>query len=218
MKQKMYTFLAILAIAFTSTMTANAQCQANYTIWQDTSFMAAPHTYNGSNTSIGGFMAGIDTVNYTYTWTWGDGSSSVGPFPSHTYAVTGNYTICIIMNSINPAGGCNDTTCLAQTINKNRAMATVNILNPFATPTSTQNVSTLSNEVYPNPANDKLYFIGLAATSHAVAVFSVDGKLQFNTTINGNDALNISGLSNGTYFVQVQAPQQARKVFTFSKK
>jgi hypothetical protein len=63
-----------------------------------------------------------------------------------------------------------------------------------------------------------LYFIGLAATSHAVAVFSVDGKLQFNTTINGNDALNISGLSNGTYFVQVQAPQQARKVFTFSKK
>jgi hypothetical protein len=119
------------------------------------------------------------------------------------------------MNSINPAGGCNDTTCLAQTINKNRAMATVNILNPFATPTSTQNVSTLSNEVYPNPANDKLYFTGLAATSHAVAVFSVDGKLQFNTTINGNDALNISGLSNGYLFCTSTSSTTSSKSFHF---
>jgi PKD repeat protein len=217
MKQKIYIFMAVLAIALSNSFNSNAQCQSGYTLWQDTSLLAPPHTYNGNNTCISAFMAGVDTINYTYTWTWGDGTSSVGAFPTHTYAVTGNYTICLIMQSTNPAGGCNDTTCILQTINKNRAMATVNILNPFSGPTSIQYLTPISNTIYPNPANDKLFIIGGGSSTNLISVFSVDGKLQFKTELANNLPLNISSLSSGMYFIQVQSPNQTRKVYSFSK-
>jgi len=46
----------------------------------------------------------------TYKWNFGDGSSSMLENPSHSYASTGTYTVCLHEND--SAGNCSDSTCM----------------------------------------------------------------------------------------------------------
>ncbi|MDX1651446.1 MAG: PKD domain-containing protein [Brumimicrobium sp.] len=52
--------------------------------------------------------------NYDYYWSFGDGNSSTDPFPYHTYASPGIYTVCLtVIDNIN---NCGDTLCQNITI------------------------------------------------------------------------------------------------------
>jgi PKD repeat protein len=53
-----------------------------------------------TNTSIG-------QGNAAYSWDFGDGSASTAASPSHTYALAGNYTVCLVVTT--PCGG--DSIC-----------------------------------------------------------------------------------------------------------
>jgi PKD repeat protein len=46
----------------------------------------------------------------TFAWDFGDGSSSTSSNPSHVYADTGLYTVCLIVTDT-IGGGCSDTAC-----------------------------------------------------------------------------------------------------------
>jgi PKD repeat protein len=48
--------------------------------------VSAPGTYN---------FTGTASVNPTFTWDFGDGTSAIGPTATHTYALSGTYTICM---------------------------------------------------------------------------------------------------------------------------
>lgn len=47
----------------------------------------------------------------TYFWTFGDGDTSTLRTPVHTYADTGVYHVCLVVNSVTNSGTCSDTIC-----------------------------------------------------------------------------------------------------------
>ena len=52
----------------------------------------------------------MSTTNIvSWLWDFGDGNTSSLQNPSHTYAIEGNYTVCLTATDVN---GCSDTTCI----------------------------------------------------------------------------------------------------------
>lgn len=216
MKKTIFTIACLLATTFYGINSANAQCNAVFSVYQDTTIGAPAHTYLGDNTCQGANFMGIDTINYTYTWTWGDGTSTTAPFPSHTYATTGNYTICLYMNAINPAG-CNDSLCINATINKDAAMAYITIKNPFAAPTSTKNVAENQFSIFPNPASDKIFIKGLQKDNYSIAIYSIEGKLVSSSALQNNEYVSISDLAKGNYMLKITSSNNKSSVLKFFK-
>ena len=71
-----------------------------------------------------------------------------------------------------------------------------------------------SLNIYPNPANDNL-FIETEMNVEEVVVFDVDGRQQ--STVNGQQSVDVSNLSNGVYFVKVRT-ENGEVVKRFVKK
>jgi len=99
---------------------ANAQCMAmgsNYQNGLSVNFVDSSYATNGY---------------FTY-WTFGDGSSSNSLNPSHTYASSGTYTVCLyIEDSIT---NCSDTTCWNITVSSNTSCsATFTYSSSFGNP------------------------------------------------------------------------------------
>ena len=55
------------------------------------------------------FQANPLGPNFSYIWDFGDTTSGTGPTPTHTYAVSGTYYVCLAV--LDSAGFCNDTIC-----------------------------------------------------------------------------------------------------------
>lgn len=201
MKKTIFTLFCFVAFSIFNTNFAKAQCQAVFNVYPDTSLGAPLHTYLGDNACIGANFLGIDTINYTYTWTWGDGTSTTAPFPSHTYATTGNYTICLYMNAVNPAG-CNDTLCINANILKNAAMAYIKIKNPYVV-ASAKDVAEHSYTVFPNPATNKMFIHGLLNESYNFAIYGVDGRLISNPSLQNSQWIEVSALAKGNYVLKI---------------
>lgn len=106
------TYIACLMIADTAgfcsdticdTIVVSGSCNAGFTYSVDTTsgqvaFQAQP---------IG--------QNFSYSWNFGDNSTGTGPAPTHTYAASGTYYVCLAVND--SAGFCNDTICDTVTVN-----------------------------------------------------------------------------------------------------
>ena len=71
-----------------------------------------------------------------------------------------------------------------------------------------------SLNIYPNPAKDNL-FIETEMNVEEVVVFDVDGRQQ--STVNGQQSVDVSNLSNGVYFVKVKT-ENGEVVKRFVKK
>jgi Secretion system C-terminal sorting domain/PKD domain len=199
---KKYLSLLLFISSILFVQKVNAQCQALFNVWQDTSTSAQPSTYFGNNTSQGPNWMGIDTVNFTYTWSWGDGTATTAPFPMHVYSSPGVYTICLYMNPVSTFG-CNDTICISQTINKHRVMHSVTIINPFivtqVTSTAKKNIS-----VYPNPASSSLSFLGLKEGVYQYQILGLDGKLIIEAELKANQSIDIANVAAGMYFIKMR--------------
>jgi PKD repeat protein len=68
------------------TITAPQNCQANFQV--ATSGLTAYFVENSLNTNLSAM---------NYQWSFGDGTSSTSRFPSHNYAVQGNYNACLFI-------------------------------------------------------------------------------------------------------------------------
>ena len=65
-----------------------------------------------------------------------------------------------------------------------------------------ENATTTSFEIYPNPAQDKIFMNGLTKASN-IQIFDATGRLITTTTLMGNEGVDISHLTKGIYFVLV---------------
>jgi PKD repeat protein len=169
------------------TLTSPNVCQAGYYIYPDST--AGPHTYVGVNTSTG--------ANLAYTWSWGDGTSATGPYPSHTYATAGNYTICLYIS--NPATGCVDSFCAAQTINKTDAMVTID----FQAPSGVENISKSGVSIFPNPAKDLFTINGIGGSTMQVDIYTINGSKVKSIQVKVNEQISISSLPANLYLLKV---------------
>lgn len=215
MTKKIYTLLSIIVILFLTQTNAKSQCQANYIVYQDTTVGAPAHTYIGENLCQGANMIGVDTINYTYTWTWGDGSSTVAPFPSHTYATTGNYYICVFMNPIPPAN-CADSFCINATINKNSAMATISFKKPSVV-ASVSNTTENLFSIFPNPVFNNIMINGLKNELYQISIFTMDGRLVQTNSLVQNESIDVNNLNSGLYLLYIHSKSSKSTFLKFYK-
>lgn len=140
-------------------------CEAGFWIMQayengDTTGTGTPipNTLWVWNLSNGG------TGLYQFLWNFGDSTSSTDPFPTHVYAGSGPYVLCLM---ITDSQGCTDTYCDSLYVDDDglysgmvgddghRSTLTVNVVEPLTMGIGEDDsLSALS--IWPNPAREQL--------------------------------------------------------------
>lgn len=165
-------------------------------------------------------------VNLNFSWDFGDGSPLVnGAYPSHQYASTGTYIVCLTVSDF---FGCMDTYCDTLTVDSlgnilyrgASAGFVLNIYSPAAI-TSGINESTPTHaQLFPNPAANLLTVKWSTEVSNelAYAVVSVDGRTVLNGSLTRDvNSIEMAGLSPGFYLLQVRNANGSMETKPFVK-
>jgi PKD repeat protein len=152
-----------------------------------------------------------------FLWEFGDGHISPDPYPTHTYADFGTYTICLTMS--NPLTGCFDTHCdtigvdsLGNFWRNGQQGFTINIQQAVATSVeAAADASAEAMRLFPNPTTGHLY-LDLAIESGQevwLSVVSVTGQVVQQRPVQlaaGEQrvSLDVSELPAGVYSLQIQ--------------
>ena len=166
------------------------------------------------------FLLGLpfsDSEIIEWAWDFGDGNTSNEPFPVHTYADAGDYSITL---TITTADGCTSSFTIG-----------VDLLDGFISGNATQDymlTGTTSNEnisivdkvkSYPNPATD-MFNLELSTSSDKevqVNVKTVNGiQISGNThqlyTGENKIQLDVARLTSGVYFVEIVEGNQVKTI------
>jgi hypothetical protein len=73
-----------------------------------------------------------------------------------------------------------------------------------------------SVNIYPNPARDKIYFDALKGKNN-VQLFAVSGQLVLEKYVTNQEAVDVSSLQPGLYFVQLKDENNNTAVHKFVK-
>ena len=165
-------------------------CSAHFNLAADT----VPHHYTATNMASG-------VMPLTYLWSWGDGTYDSTAYPSHTYATTGFYTICL---TITDNVGCTNTYCSSYyLLQPQTAMAYVNVVAPGNTVGIKDAKKDESIVIYPNPATSSST-ISSTTKIQTIKVFNVLGEEIISVLPNNNQStINSSQFAKGIYFVQI---------------
>lgn len=187
---------------FCSTVVADTQvvipsgCQANFVTLQ-----LAPYQLAVVNLSNG--------TNLNFVWDFGDGSTSNQPYPSHVYASTGSYPLCL---TVSDASGCSNTFCDTVAVDSSgnifRTMTgfTISVLSPSMLSGVNDPALTLPIYAFPNPAQDR---VTLRRSADAVGTASVrwlslTGAVVLQSRLgSGSTTMDVSGLSPGMYVLEL---------------
>jgi len=146
-----------------------------------------------------------------YAWTFGDGTIIIGQYPTHTYAGTGPYYLCLtVVDTMYDGSGmeivCADTYCDSVAAGRSSTGITVTVVAPVSTGISEQHTATLL-ENYPNP------FSGSTTIRYSV---SADAAVELNVMdLLGNKvaALENGRRSAGSYSINWNAENAAAGMY-----
>lgn len=176
------------------------QCQADFWVMQayengDTTGTGTPiaNTLWVWNLSSGG------TGMYQFVWDFGDGTTSTDPFPTHTYAGSGPYLLCLtLVDSEN----CTSIHCDSLYVDDNglyngligeggsRSTLTVNVVNPLSLGVSEhRTIDALS--LWPNPVREQLNVAFTSSTGGTAQIEVVD--LNGRTVRTQQEAMMLGG-------------------------
>lgn len=135
------------------------------------------------------------TVNATdYVWDFGDGNTSTDENPTHVYTEVGTYTV--YLSAVN-GDGCMNTVSQEITVDLN---------------TSTElNWLDESVSIFPNPTSSQLNILMNLEENHDVQIELVDvlgrqiKSIPSDNIRQANYQLDMSGLTNGVYYVVIMA-------------
>ncbi|HYV93175.1 MAG TPA: T9SS type A sorting domain-containing protein [Chitinophagales bacterium] len=183
-------------------------CNSDFYLVPDTLIL---HHYWAINLALG-------NGSLTYLWSWGDGTYDSIAYPSHIYADSGFYTICL---TIEDSTGCVDSMCIdynIQKISRENTIVKVDVVDSIPSiPTAIENTNVLQSwSVFPNPASGNSFINYTLSTSATVSIALYDvlgNKLQ--QLVNGNKeqgehnaTIDARKLANGVYVLQIQAGEQ----------
>jgi PKD repeat protein len=166
-----------------------AQCVAGFTMYPDASDVTLINSSTGSNLS--------------YLWDFGDGATSTQQFPSHTYATSGNYYLCL---TVDDGAGCVDMYC--DSIGENGVVFkgtgfTINVIAPpVATGINNEVVSSSDVRIYPDPTSTQLT-IDTQLKIDNLTVTDITGKTIASISLKSN-VIDVSNLSDGIYFIKIE--------------
>jgi len=157
--------------------------------------------------------------NPSYMWNSSNGFMSNSTTPFFTLSGLGTYTLCVSVTDT--LTGCSDTFCdslivdslgnvfktsTSTFLSANASVGIAVIASPKSTnATGIAEISkSKSISIQPNPAND-FFTLKLSATENtSVNIIDVTGSIVREFKINSNASnIDVSSLSNGTYFVKV---------------
>jgi hypothetical protein len=140
--------------------------------------------------------------NLTYSWTFGDGNTSTLQNPSHTYASSGPFYLCL---TINDGNSCIDTYC--SLIGQNgvwfkQGGFTINVIGtPIITELDNHPELNSDINIYPIPTSNQLT-INTELKLSEITIIDITGKIIMRTKGNTN-TINVADLSDGIYFIQL---------------
>lgn len=162
----------------------------------------------------------------SYSWDFGDGTTINTQYPSHTYANTGVYGVCLTIVAIDSAGvdTCVSTFCDSIGFDANGNLVykegqngfTINVVDP-ATVGVDELLLNESLAMYPNPAKGKVQLSWDASLDvQKVAVYTLNGQQVRAFEVNGSD-LEISNLPAGAYLVRVETAEASKTLRLIAK-
>jgi PKD repeat protein len=191
------------------------QCSAFF--FPHISSIMNPFELNLINASAGS----TPTSPLLYFWDFGDGSTSTDAFPTHVYANTGIYNICLTIADV--ATGCTSTFCdslgmdsLGNIWMRGVTGFTLNVIAPI---TGTSSTASQAAELlaFPNPLSaDGLLNLQLKAFGNedlTIQVINTAGVSCFREIVQGNadgftHQLNLNTLPAGMYIIQASTGKQ----------
>lgn len=162
------------------------------------------------------------------SWTWATGTTYTTGQWSHYVAVYSNQSMKLYRNGVLVASNTNSYTGTTQTalpiyIGKaisggyiaasmddvgiwNRALTTGEINQLYSSTLSTKEVKTqsVSGSIAPNPAKDYIEFHAPVKGSKAYSITDMNGRLLSKGQVADKERINVSSLSRGTYFVEIE--------------
>lgn len=187
---------------FCSTINYTGQCQAEFYPYEDS-----------TNNVIYLIDLSSGTGTMTYFWDFGDGNTSTLQYPTHVYANSGFYNVCL---TITDNIACTSTYCdsvgftLFGGPNSHHNGFTINVI-PASSVGVDEVVEILTDmNVYPNPANENttLEYNATEDGNHSIILTDITGKVVMNENYNaqkGNNRLNLNlnSIESGMYLITV---------------
>lgn len=160
--------------------------------------------------------AGYSWINYT--WDFGDGATSNQGYPTHVYADSGTYNLCLtIETEDNNGDSCVASFCktvgvdsLGNIIYKNSGGFTINVVAPNTIAVEEQRV--LDINIYPNPASGYINVDGLEEDAEWTLFSLQGGMISKGHLTYGNSRINLDALQAGLYIFNVQSTNLSKSV------
>ncbi|WP_276132474.1 PKD domain-containing protein [Polluticoccus soli] len=155
------------------------------------------YTFNApANSAIAAFTYNGTSPYDSLRWDFGDGGTSTSATPTHTYASTGTYNVCVTV--YNPCGS--DTKC--QTVSVTVGIDEVQVLDEIT--------------IYPNPVSNKLTINGAAGAT--AELYNVMGSKVYTGKLSVDNAeISTSSLPAGSYILQLTTSEGHRKTIKLAK-
>ena len=187
---------ATACVNIAATGTGGGPCQAYFQIYPDTLNNGGVDTsgnYYGYNLSTGNYGSNI-------LWNFGDGTTSTNPYPTHTYADSGLYIVCLTVGV--PGTSCYSTYC-DSSFYVTRALLLMHSLTIIGPTGINTPVAGAGLSVYPDPVNSQLN-ISAAGGIGLERIFTVQGEKIFESR-DGDNHINVSNFSPGIYILELTA-------------
>ncbi|HEY1040432.1 MAG TPA: PKD domain-containing protein [Bacteroidia bacterium] len=179
-----------------------SSCHAAFDLWEDSTNAGSWYAVNNSS----GFIQSC-------TWDFGDGTTSSQMYPTHTYAVPGNYLICL---TVGDNYGCSNSTCdstsrITQQMSTNGVISTLTVVAPSVGIAENKTVLA-ETTLFPNPMEETtvITFNSSLAAYGKIEIVNILGSkvMQENVSItkgNNEIKLDTGSLVNGVYYVKIIA-------------
>jgi len=170
--------------------TSNTACDASFILIADSSQQGLYYGYNYSTGS-----------NLIYYWSWGDGTFSTDQYPTHTYADSGFYTICLAV--YDTISGCGDSLCTNYYILKQMKMSGIHeiiFVNTTVVPPLADDA--VDWKLFPNPAGNN-FKIESHGKIDQLLISDLSGRtIHIVNDYNGKD-ISLNSFTQGAYMVHV---------------
>lgn len=143
----------------------------------------------------------VSPSSYSFAWDFGDGNTSTLPFPNHTYAQPGNYSVCLTVSYADDSTSCTDTYC--ENVQIISAGQSVQVKDPATI--GMESFSHQSFSVYPNPAKGYIIIEGSQMKEiESFELYNQNGK-HIRSWLNNNDErlkISLEEVAPGVYLLK----------------
>jgi uncharacterized delta-60 repeat protein len=177
---------------------SDLECNADFNLYPD----ITPLHYIAENLATG-------TAPLDYIWDWGDGTTDNIAYPSHTYDIAGNYTICL---TITDANNCTDTYCNVYSFKTESPVAYINVIDPLTVGIAQSEKEKGGLIIYPNPATNTIRVESELQKSN-YELSDISGKLLLSGDANTQKfTLDLSAYQNGLYLLTLIGEEKTARM------